>query len=149
MKHTLVFPFPIFTFALLMTVTYSVAIIYYKFSAYCLLEFFLNSWNHHKKCPGLLAGKKKWSHCLEDVALQLEVQLNSYSGPSSTKMKSEDQGVAGWVDYNDIVQRSWLSEAQGKASLGPSTLKCMFKPIVVINTEFHLNCCLSQTCFVF
>lgn len=60
MKHTLVFPFPIFTFALLMTVTYSVAIIYYKFSAYCLLEFvFLNSWNHHKKCPGLLVGKKK------------------------------------------------------------------------------------------
>lgn len=67
MKHTLVFPFPIFTFALLMTVTYSVAIIYYKFSAYCqiivckdILEFvFLNSWNHHKKCPGLLVGKKK------------------------------------------------------------------------------------------
>lgn len=83
------------------------------------------------------------------MALQLEVQLNSYSGPSSTKMKSEGQGAAGWVDYNDIVQRSWLSEAQGKAFLGPSTLKCMFKPIVVINTEFHLNCCLSQTCFVF
>lgn len=158
MKHTLVFPFPIFTFALLMTVTYSVAIIYYKFSAYCqiivcedILEFiFLNSWNHHKKCPGLLVGKKKKrSHCLEDVALQLEVQLNSYSGPSSSKMKSEDQGVAGRVDYNDIVQRSWLSDAQGKAFSGPSTLRCMFKPIVVINTEFHLNCCLSQTCFVF
>lgn len=33
---------------------------YYKFSAYCVLEFvFLNSWNHHKKCPGLLAGEKK------------------------------------------------------------------------------------------